>query len=198
MIHHIRGSVHEISEAMIIIDVSGIGYGIAVSTPHVYEVGKQVSLYIHSHWNQETGAQLFGFTNPIEKTIFGLIISCSGIGPKLGLAILADFSPSAFIMAITTADVKALSSVSGVGAKKAESMILQLRDKVSKINRSAFVQTDSRHLTYLKQVSDVLDSLNYSRQEIQSALEFAKTHCSLESAPFDELMRKSLSFLAKK
>jgi len=198
MIHHINGLVHSISENLVIIDVQGIGYGVAVANPHIYSINSQASLSIYAHWSAENGPQLFGFANQLEKTIFGLIINCSGIGPKLGLAILADFSPSRFVMAITTGDVKALSSVSGVGAKKAESMILQLRDKVTKIDNFEFAQSDAQQLVYLKQVSDVLDSLSYSRQEIQGALEYVKKNCIIDSAPFDELMRKSLSFLSKK
>ncbi len=198
MIHHITGSVHSISENLVVIDVQGIGYGVAVANPHIYSVNNQASLSVYTHWSAENGPQLFGFANQLEKTIFGLIISCSGIGPRLGLAILADFSPASFVMAITTGDVKALSSVSGVGAKKAESMILQLRDKVTKIGNFEFAKSDAHHLAHLKQVSDVLDSLSYSRQEIQGALEYVKKNCIIESAPFDELMRKSLSFLSKK
>lgn len=198
MIQHLTGTVHAIRDSLVILDVQGVGYGVAVASPQVYVQGSSASLSIYMHWSAENGPQLFGFQDESEKTLFSLIVSCAGIGPKLGLAILAEFSPGAFVLAITTGDIKALSSVSGVGAKKAESMIVQLRDKVAKISTLELGTSHASHILYLKQVSDVLDSLSYSRQEIQGALEYVKKNCALETAPFDELMRKSLSFLSKK
>lgn len=197
MITFIHGTIRDIQDNLLMVDVNGVGYGVYVAQSPAFVLKQLVELHVHMHWNQETGPQLFGFSTALEKTLFILITNCSGIGPKLGLSLLGEFSPSSFISAITTGDVKALSSVSGVGTKKAESLILQLRDKIDKLIKSGIVIDEPASFSHLKNVSDVLTSLNYSRPEVQAALEHVKKTSALEQATFDELMRKALSFLSK-
>lgn len=196
MIAYLSGTVHDIKPPLITLVVNGIGFAVNVPARYSLQKGSLVTLEIYSHMTQDNGIQLFGFENSDEKSVFALIISCSGLGPRIGLAVLSSLTPSLFVSAILTSDIKGLSSIEGIGPKKAESMILQLKDKASK------VALDQSEITvgagHVKQLSDVLASLGYSRSEITSALEHLRQQGMLQQAPFDELVRKGLGFLAKK
>ena len=168
-----------------------------VSVPNetIYAINQEVNLEIYFYWSQENGPQFFGFESKSQRDIFSLLISCSGVGPKLALLILSQMSPSDFLNAIVFADVKALSSINGIGSKKAEMLIMQLKDKVDKISYS---KDKDVAITKLKEVSDVLTSLNYSKPEISIALDSIKKDPNFSNFTFDELLRKSLSTLVKK
>lgn len=198
MIHYLSGTIKEIQDNFLTIVTSGIGYGVQVYNPTSFMVADSVELYIYTHWNQEQGPSLFGFSNTLDRTVFLLIISCSGIGPKIGLATLAHLGSQGFLEAVQTANEKALSSVSGVGAKKAEQIIVHLKHKVAKLIESEQVSTGSVQLEQWHQISEVLRSLNYSKQEITAAVAHLTQNYVGAALNFDQRMRHALSFLAKK
>ncbi len=198
MITSLTGIVKEIAPRFIVIDIGGIGFGTWVADEQIFTLGQSTSVIIYFHWNQENGPQLYGFTHQAARVAFCLIISCSGLGPKIGLAVLASMTPQQFFQAIMLADTKALSSINGIGLKKAESMIMHLKDKVAKLSPVDSQSFQGSRLTTIKEVSDALGSLNYSRQEITAALQYVKEQCEIEKCSFDELLRKGLSFLAKR
>lgn len=198
MIKSLTGVIKELENNTVTLISSGIGFQVNVPDDKIFIKGQSIELSIYFHWNQETGPQLFGFISNQERNIFSLVIGCSGFGPKIGLTILNSTSPQAFIQAIMLSDIKALSSINGLGVKKAESMVLQLKDKVSKLSIDQVSTIANSSLHIIKEVNEALSSLNYTRAEINGALEFAKQNISLDKAPFDEILRKALSFLAKK
>jgi holliday junction DNA helicase RuvA len=164
----------------------------------MYTLNKETELHVYFHWNQDNGPQLYGFTSESAKAAFMLVISVSGLGPKIGLVLLNTLTPEQLLQALAFGDTKALSSVSGIGPKKAELMIMQLKEKASKLAPLATTGTEGVVFVKVKEVSEALVSLNYSRPEISSALDFLKTTASFETASFDELLRKALAFLAKR
>ncbi len=201
MFSYIRGVVQSGAENSISIDVRGVGFSVQVANPELFLVGKEATVFVHMQWNQEQGPTLYGFLQEQEKAVFLLVISCSGIGPKIALRVLQKLSPVNFLRAVQTADIKTLSGISGIGPKKAEQLIVQLKHKVSALldrGWSESVDDNALLLEQWKNISQVLQSLNYSRSEIDQAL----THISKEAVenelPFDVLMRKALSFLAKR
>lgn len=196
MIARLLGTIAEINPQLITVMVQGVGYAVGVIDERVYALQSTVDLHIYSHWNQENGPQLYGFQTAFERAVFSQILSCSGCGPKIGLAVLAHLSASEFVRAVAQGDTRMLSGVSGIGPKKAELMIMQLKDKVMKI-MSAAVVGDQGTLVKIKQLSAALTSLHYKPAEISSALE-SLNDAGLETMPFDELLRKSLSHLAKR
>ena len=122
-----------------------------------------------------------------------------GVGPKLAVGILCQLSPVDFITAITLNNSKLLSSLKGIGQKKAETMILYLQDKIKKLElpgQTLGSGQDAALLTNIKHVTDALTFLSYSRSEITNALDFLKTNAT-QTNTFDELMRKALAYLAK-
>jgi len=198
MIARIRGIVVEKSLQSLIVEVHGVGYTISVSDDRLFQTGQEVSLHIYSHWNQEQGPHLYGFADSLAKSVFQHILSCTGCGPKIGLAVLSAMAPHQFIQIIATSDTRALSQVSGIGPKKAELMIMQLKDKISKIPLGDIHPAQHAELHMIKQVSAALAALHYKPSEITHALDFITQNAMLDASSFDDLLKRALSVLAKR
>lgn len=197
MIRMINGTIEAITDVDATLNIGPLSFSVLTPRPQQFHVGQEIGLHAYLHWNQEQGPSLFGFTSELERAVFLLIISCSGLGPKIGLAVLAAMEPEQFVHAIQTNNEKTLSSVSGIGAKKAEQMIAHLRHKVGKLAKIAPATTSSA-LSHWDDVTQALTSLNYTRTEIANTMRYlGETHGSAQ-LPFDQLMRHALSFLAKK
>lgn len=197
MINFLTGTVLEYKDQIITCQVAGIGFQLQVVDTLSVTKGEQRSFYVYLQWHQENGPVLYGFQTPIEKEVFLLIISCSGIGPKIALALLSAMTPGSFLKAVHSNDERILSSVSGIGAKKAEQIIMQLRHKVAKLIERGDIDSISDECAHWRTLSETLTSLNYSRTEINNALAHIKEALPM-SAPFDQLLRKALSFLSKR
>ncbi len=197
MIAYLTGTAHAVQTPHITLVANGIGFLVTVPSNVHATLGGPLELAIYTHVTQDQGMQLFGFASSDERHIFSLIIACSGIGPKIGLAILGALSPALFVSAVLSGDVRAFHGIDGVGPKKAESLIMQLKDKIGKLSLSPeFSQTPT--VSSIKQLSEVLASLGYSRAETSACLEHLKKEGWLEHATFDALLRKGLAFFAKK
>jgi len=132
MIAHLRGTLAHKTATHVIIDVQGVGYGLAVPLSTFYrlpETGQSVSLNVHTHV-KEDAIQLFGFLTPQEKEVFQIMISVSGIGPRLALNILSGISAEDLGQAISTQNFAKLTGIPGVGRKTAERIVFELRDKI--------------------------------------------------------------------
>lgn len=197
MINTISGTIQSIQEQGLVVEVGGFGLHIQVPQGSIFQQGQTVCLQSYMHWNQEQGPSLFGFSNELEKLVFLTIIDCSGIGPKIGLAVLSSLGAERFIEIVQGSDERALSKVNGIGPKKAEQMIVQLKHKVAKLLDKGIKITGSAQITDWQNLQEVLESLHYSRPEISAAMRHLR-ESTQEVVPFDHLMRKALSFLAKK
>ena len=199
MIATISGIITSVCEQQIVIEQAGIGFEIFVATPTSYTIQQQITLQTYLHWNQENGPTLYGFHTVIEKMIFLLIISCSGIGPKIGLAVLHHLEPATFLQAILEENIKVLSSISGIGAKKAEQISVALKHKVAKLLKDQpDLTSSSTTLSNWKDLTDTLTSLGYSPSEIKAATNFLKESNVDTSTPLSTILRKTLAFLATK
>jgi Holliday junction DNA helicase RuvA len=140
MIAHLKGILLSKSTDTIIIDNNGMGYEVFVPLSTFYslpdEDGQEVNLYIHTHV-REDAFLLFGFNTILEKKIFRLLISVSGIGPKLAINILSGIGPDSLLEAIAQGDVARLQSIPGVGKKTAERISLELKDKAQSTRSDA-------------------------------------------------------------
>lgn len=198
MFNMIKGTVIEAQDNELTVDVGGIGFAVCVVQPMHFAQGAMVQLYTYLHWNQEQGPCMYGFSSITEKKLFLMIISCSGIGPKIALALLNQLAPGTFIKAIANNDVATLSSVNGIGPKKAEHMLVQLRHKITPLLEAGLDTKDLGDAGRWKDVSDALSSLNYSRQEVAKSMHYLQEQFAGKQASFDELLRHSLSYLSKK
>lgn len=198
MIQTISGVVTAQQESLLTVDVGSLGLGVSVPACLQVTIGQPVTLHAYLHWNQEQGPSLFGFQTELDKTVFLLIISCSGIGPKIAMAVLGSIGGAAFVQAVHEGNIKVLSSISGIGEKKAEQIIVQLKHKVTKLLKSGVQFEGAAQISELHNVSEVLQSLNYSRREIDSAIDWLRDQHDGSHVAFDALLRRALSFLSKK
>lgn len=197
MINFLKGTVSHCNDTSITVDVQGVGFQVQIPENKVIVTGQHIALYIYMQWHQEQGPLLFGFTSEVEKSTFQLIMSCSGIGSKISLAILSAMNPATFLKSVQTDDYKSLSAIHGIGAKKAEQIVVHLRHKVAKLLESGIVLEDDHDLEQWRNISEVLNSLHYSRSEINNALHYIQQEKGTDNT-FDYLLRKALSFLSKR
>ena len=132
MIAQLRGAIVEKSPSRLILEVGGVGYDVQVPLSTFYvlgEPGAPVTLRIHTHVREDVIA-LYGFATPLEQHLFERLISISGIGPKLALAVLSGIEPADFIRAIRLQDVARLTAIPGIGKKTAERIGLELKDRL--------------------------------------------------------------------
>ena len=132
MISYLRGRVLTLTAETVILDVNGVGYEAYCTSGAFSKMtqGETAELYTYLQV-KEDGVSLFGFASPKEKELFLKLISVSGVGPKMGISILASLSADEFAQAVATADVKRLSAVKGLGKKTAEKIVLELHGKIS-------------------------------------------------------------------
>lgn len=162
MIDYISGTITELRDKFIIVEVGAFGMALQVPNTQGLAIGTLKKLYVYSHWNAENGPSFFGFQTELERKIFLLIITCSKIGPSIATGILSQFSPSQFLEIVTMHDEKKLSTVSGVGEKKAEQIIVQLKHKVQKMLSTGQIIADTQeNFVQWQNVGDVLATLNY-------------------------------------
>ncbi|MDP3889412.1 MAG: Holliday junction branch migration protein RuvA [bacterium] len=196
MINYICGTIKERCNKHITLEVGPIGLAIQVPDSSLFVIGDQVVLQLHLHWNAEQGPSLYGFRTVLDRTVFILITSCSGVGPKITLAILEQLGTQGFLQAIQMNDEQMLSKVSGIGIKRAEQIIVQLKDKVNNLLTLNPVMGDDGKIEQWHTLTQALQSLNYSRTEITRTMNHLKT-AKQEQQTFDQLMRQALSFLSK-
>jgi Holliday junction DNA helicase RuvA len=132
VIARLTGSLVEKHVQRLVIDVRGVGYEVLVPLSTMYAVGEpgsDVTLRIHTHV-REDALQLFGFLTPLEQTLFERLITVSGIGPKLALAVLSGIEMNDLVQAIRQGDVARLTRTPGVGRKTAERIVVELKDRL--------------------------------------------------------------------
>ena len=132
MIGYIKGKVMQIKENCLLIENGGIGYEVTCSASALSSMTERGEGGIYTYLQvKEDGVSLYGFISAEEKETFLKLISVSGVGPKMGIAVLSGMRMQDLAMAIATGDVKALSRVKGLGKKTAERIILELKESVS-------------------------------------------------------------------
>src|SRR3989442_11892334 len=132
MIARLKGTIVEKSPNRVVVDVAGVGYDVIVPLSTFYglgESGAAVSLRVHTHVREDVIA-LYGFATALEQDLFERLISISGIGPKLALAVLSGIDPGELVRAIRAQDVARLTRIPGVGKKTAERIGLELKDRM--------------------------------------------------------------------
>src|ERR1700722_4322455 len=131
MIDYVVGKITHITQKSITVEAGPVGFFVTVPNSAAFAVGSSIRLCVYLHWNQEQGPTLYGFMHEAERVVFLLITSCSGVGPKIGMATLSVLSPQQFLHAVQAENPDALSQVPGIGTKKAEQIIVQLKHKVA-------------------------------------------------------------------
>ncbi len=199
MIALLRGTLLEKSPSRLIVDAGGVGYDVVVPLSTFYVVGDAggaVTLRIHTHVREEVIA-LYGFATKLEQELFERLISISGVGPKLALAVLSGIEPAELIRAVRTQDVARLTSIPGVGRKTAERIGLELKDRLpasmqaAEPAAAAGAPADQRRDDLLS----ALVNLGYHRPVAEKAV--SKVLDAAPDAPFEQALRDVLRQLMK-
>ena len=133
MIAHIKGTVIETTPLLVVIEAAGLGYEVQIpitTAEQVPGIGKECSLFTHAVYREDS-ASLYGFATREDRDFFRLLVEkVSGIGPKIGIAILSRMSVELLRGAIASSDIALLSKCPGIGKKTAERLVIELKDKV--------------------------------------------------------------------
>jgi len=198
MIGFLRGLVVEKTPERLLVDVHGVGYELRVPLSTFYQAGEpgaEVALRVHTHVREDT-LQLFGFLTALEQQVFEHLIGISGIGPRLALAVLSGIEPADLIGAVQRGDVSRLTRVPGIGKKTAERIVLELKDRLDRVEMPAASQPAAGTPNRLKDdLLSALVNLGYHRAAADKALDAVMT--AAPGAPFEQALRAALRELMK-
>jgi Holliday junction DNA helicase RuvA len=176
VIARLKGLLAEKAPNRLTVDVGGVGYDVLVPLSTFYVIGEPgaaVALRIHTHVREDVIA-LYGFASALEQDLFERLISISGIGPKLALAVLSGIDPGELVRAIRTQDVARLVRIPGVGKKTAERIGLELKDRLPLAGPSAAGQLEDAPGDGLRNdLLSALINLGYNRQVAEKAVDSA-------------------------
>ena len=200
MFDYFKGILVDKSFPYCTIEVNGVGYRLLTNLRTLESIGElnsEVKIYaklIH----KEDSMTLCGFKNRQDGVIFDILTSVSGIGVKVALALLAEFETNELINLIISQDHKTISRTKGIGAKMAQKIVLEIKDKLAKLDVVPFVveKTSNTKVSTdtISQVATVLESLGYSKNEYQGAIETALTQLSKDDD--EELLKEVLKILS--
>lgn len=194
MIDYIEGAITRHSEDSVVIEIGGIGVQVHTSTVTLQETLSQTGIIrlFTTLVLRENDVSLYGFSSQSERELFELLRSVSGIGPKVAIGILSAMSPERVQQAILSESVATLSDVKGIGKKTAERLIVELKDKISKLS------IEVSKIPALQPQSDTalraLQNLGFGEREILRALEEARRENGDLST--EELVKRALSYLS--
>jgi Holliday junction DNA helicase RuvA len=133
VIARLRGTVLETDGDRVVLDVAGVGFEVGVPGPVASQLslklGEQASLYTYLHVRDDT-LQLYGFASPRERSFFRMLISVSGVGPKVAVAILSAYPVADLELAVFGADAKRFESIPGIGKRLAQRLLIELKDRI--------------------------------------------------------------------
>ncbi len=182
------------------LDVNGVGYEVFVSQKTLQAappIGKNLLLKTYLHVREDV-LQLFGFLKDSEKQEFLLALSVSGVGPKAAMNVLSTFTPEAFYQAVLHNDLNALRSIPGIGQKTAQHLVLELRDKVTKLTGAGILEGESAFNVESKNISDAIQamlSLGYSAPESRRSVLNAVQSLG-EKSTVEEILKSSLKSIS--
>jgi Holliday junction DNA helicase RuvA len=201
MIALLSGKIAYKGISHIVVDIHGVGYRVFIPLTTFYELpeaGEAVTLHIHTSV-KEDAIHLYGFYTNQERELFQLMISVSGIGPKLALGILSGISARELLEAISGGNLGKLVTVPGVGRKMAERLILELKEKViKKMAADQIPATDAKQKLSESIREDVLSALvnlGYKQSAAKDALDKVVREADDDPA-MDQLLKKALKLLA--
>ena len=193
MIARLSGTVEEIGEATLVVDVQGVGYRVFLSTLALQKaprVGERIKLRIQTVV-REDAFDLFGFHTAEEEALFELLTTVSGVGPRVALTILSGIEPTELATAIKAGDLLRLKTVKGVGKKTAERLVVELRDKIGVLSGAAVSSAIIRPPGVASDLISALVNLGYKPAQAERAADQAITKLGRES-PMDGLVREAL------
>lgn len=199
MYHYLSGTVAEKGPTWAVLDVGGVGYELTLpisTSQKLPAVGKEIKLLTH-FVVREDAQLLFGFLTKEEHSLFKLLLTVSGIGPKMAITILSGLGIGELKRAIVDGSVAALTSISGIGRKTAERLVIELREKVAVESMSS-----ARGLEVIQKEDALVDdsmqalvSLGYNKQNAKTAIQKALANAKKADWTAETLIRESLKHI---
>ena len=194
MIDQISGKIISINDNYVVLEVGGLGIKVNISANFASKLVNEDLITLVTYLNvREDALDLYGFKNDSERNLFLMLISISGIGPKLAVSILSGLELEELKSNILSGDIKSLTSIPGVGAKTAKRIIIELKDKLSKTTTTELGFEDDYSSNISKDVLSALVGLGYSESmatEVIKRINPAKSDKSIEI-----LIKESLKIL---
>lgn len=201
MIARLRGILADKQVEQLILDVNGVGYRVMTTLSTFYrlpENGCEIELTIHTHVN-DSALALYGFLTAQEKSTFTLLLSVSGIGPKLALGALSGIEAPELLKALAGGDLLSLTAIPGIGKKTAQRMILELKDKAISLGWSSASTGSGRSGPGDKTREDAISALlnlGYSQAQAEQAILTAQAEMP-DDPELAELIKQALKRLAR-
>lgn len=201
MIASLAGRLASKHPGGVVIDVQGVGYDVLIPLSTYYQLpepDQPVSLTIHTYV-REDAIQLFGFSTKREKDAFLMLLSVSGIGPRLALSVISSLNVDDLAAAVRTDDQKTLASVPGIGKKSAGRLALELKDKIDKLGTAAdhrLPKSDGPSSKLLDDALSALTNLGYKAADVKEVVKLVLAARNGDT-PLKDLIRESLKELAK-
>lgn len=198
MFAYIKGELQVKSNNYVVVETSGIGYKIYMSTNAIEKLGEiGDSVKIHTYYYvREDNISLYGFLSNDELRMFELLLQVSGIGAKSAITMLSEITPSEFTFAVITDDVSKLVKISGVGNKTAARIILELKDKLKTeqaISKDEKIKASIHNEEIISEAVSALQILGYTKKEINSVIE----KLEIQNLNVEEIIKKALAILGK-
>jgi Holliday junction DNA helicase RuvA len=192
----LAGTLIEKAPSRLIVDIGGVGYDVQVPLSTFYAVGEpgaRVTLRVHTHV-REDALQLFGFVTALELGLFQRLISVSGIGPKVALGVLSGIEPADLIRAVGSSDIARLTRIPGVGKKTSERIVVELKDRLPKLDEPAASDTAVEASDVRDNVLSALVNLGYQRSSVEKTVDTVLRR--IESREFEPVLREVLKSLS--
>lgn len=200
MFNYIHGNIVEKNPAFVVIDVNGVGYALNISlnTYSKLEEKKTVTLLTHMAFKVEAtnpvGIELFGFIDEEERSLFRHLIGVSRVGMSTAMVMLSSMNPYEIYKAIANEDQKTLQTVKGIGAKAAQRIIMELKDKVDKEYRESDKMETSYNLNKEEALSG-LTMLGFNKNQADKSLEKIIGRKGGDQFTVEELIKEALKML---
>ena len=199
MFAYIKGSLEEKGNNYVVVEANGIGYKIFMSNMAMAALGEVKNMVkVHTYYYvREDNISLYGFASKEELKMFELLISVSGVGAKSAISMLSAISPSDFALAIISDDVTKLKKVPGIGAKTAQRIILELKDKLKSEQMAAAtseteIKVAVNNSEELEEAVAALQILGYNKKEIEKVFE----NVEVSNMSVEEIIKLGLKYLS--
>ena len=205
MIAYLEGKLVEKNPTHLILEVNGVGYSVNIpvsSYADIGEIGQTVKVLTYQYVREDE-LRLYGFSSRQEKELFELLISVNGVGPRLSLGILSSISVEDFQRSILGEDLDVLIHISGVGKKTAQRLIVELKEKLGKVDLGVEkgIEVEERIDVPVDEAVLALVSLGYNKLDARKAVQLVMSEANLkvnseteESLPVEELIKRALKY----
>jgi len=196
MINHIKGRIEEVNPAYVVIETAGgVGYYINISLATFSEIKDSQEIKLLTHFIVKEDAQvLYGFATEEERELFKLLITVNGIGPNTSRLILSSMSVGEVLNAIATEDVKAIQSVKGIGAKTAQRVVIELKDKAKKASWASATKINVTYNNNKFEALSALVALGFQKSGAETVLDKIIKAEGIQLS-VEELIKKALKLL---